>query len=134
MPQEGGRKKIAWERHTVLFLQPTPGGGYEILFPYTHDRNSIAFGSAPRREADSQPISQLDRPAVSQTETHSLGFLSVADPAPASGENHCPQGKQWPNGNAAERRLFGRRFEPERKLLTPPPPPTPPLQKSDIQF
>ena len=30
-------------------------------------RNSIAFGSAPRREADSQPISQLVRQAVSQT-------------------------------------------------------------------
>ena len=29
--------------------------------------NSIAFGSAPRREADSQPISQLVRQAVSQT-------------------------------------------------------------------
>ena len=50
-------------------------------------KNSIAFGSAPRREADSQPISQLARPAVSQTETHSLGFLSVADAAPSSGEN-----------------------------------------------
>ena len=41
--------------------------------------NSIAFGSAPRREVDSQPISQLDRPAVRQTETHTLGFLLVAD-------------------------------------------------------
>ena len=29
--------------------------------------DSIAFGSAPRREADSQPISQLVRQAVSQT-------------------------------------------------------------------
>ena len=29
--------------------------------------NFIAFGSAPRREADSQPISQLLRQAVSQT-------------------------------------------------------------------
>ena len=36
-------------------------------------KNSIAFGSAPRREADSQPISQLDRQAVSQTERHTLG-------------------------------------------------------------
>ena len=45
--------------------------------------NSIAFGSAPRREA----VSQLDRPAVSQTETHTLGFLSVADMGPSSGEN-----------------------------------------------
>ena len=48
--------------------------------------NSIAFGSAPRREVDSQPISPLARPAVSQTETHSLDFLSVADAAPSSGE------------------------------------------------
>ena len=48
--------------------------------------NSIAFGSAPRREVDSQPISPLARPAVSQTETHSLGFLPVADAAPSSGE------------------------------------------------
>ena len=37
--------------------------------------NSLAFGSAPRREADSQLISQLARPAVSQTETHRLGFF-----------------------------------------------------------
>ena len=45
--------------------------------------NSIAFGSAPRREA----VSHLDRPAVRQTETHSLGFLSVADTGPSGGEN-----------------------------------------------
>ena len=48
--------------------------------------NSIAFGSAPRREVGSQPISHLARPAVSQPETHSLGFLSVADVGPSSGE------------------------------------------------
>ena len=66
--------------------------------------NSIAFGSAPRREADSQPISQLGRQAVSQTENTVWFFVS--------GEDQCPQGKQWPNGNAADRRLFGRRFEP----------------------
>ena len=74
--------------------------------------NSIAFGSAPRREADSQPISQLGRPAVSQTEAHSLGFLSVADSAASSGEEIQRQGKQWLNGNAADRRLLGRRFQP----------------------
>ena len=48
-------------------------------------QKSIAFGSAPRREVDSQPISQLARPAVSQTETHSLGFF-------VSGR---PVSKQW---------------------------------------
>ena len=60
-------------------------------------QNSIAFGSAPRREADSQPISPLDRQAVSQTETHTLGFLSethtlgflsVAHTGPSSGETY----------------------------------------------
>ena len=90
----GGAVKVGWVRVGV--------GG----------QNSIAFGSAPRREADSQPISQLARPAVSQTKTHSLGFLSMADPAPSSGEDLCSQGKQWPNGNAADCRLFGPGFEP----------------------
>ena len=47
-------------------------------------KHSIAFGSAPRREVDSQPIRPLARPAVSQPETHSLGFLSVADAGPSS--------------------------------------------------
>ena len=36
-------------------------------------QNSIAFGSAPRREADSQPISQLVRQAVSQTVSRASG-------------------------------------------------------------
>ena len=73
---------------------------------------SIAFGSAPRREADSQPISKSATPAVSQTETHSLGFLSVVDPAPSTWGGALFQGKHWPKGNAADRRLFGRQFEP----------------------
>ena len=76
--------------------------------------NSFAFGSAPRREADSQPISQLNRPAVSQTETHSLGCLSVADTAAHSAETSCSQDWQRPNGNAGGHRLFGRWFEPRR--------------------
>ena len=57
-------------------------------------KNPIAFGKAPRREADSQPMSQSSgkqsvRQSVGQagwqtgrhkhTETHSLGFFSVAD-------------------------------------------------------
>ena len=74
--------------------------------------NSIAFSSAPRREVDSQPISQLDRPAVSQTETHTLGFLSVADTSSSSWEHNGCQDWQWPNGNAGDCRHFGWRFEP----------------------
>ena len=40
-----------------------------VMSCHLHDtlKNSIAFGSAPRREADSQPISQSVRQAVSQT-------------------------------------------------------------------
>ena len=48
---------------------PGQGGpvvGIKEIFELTI-QNSIAFGSAPRREADSQPISQLVRQAVSQT-------------------------------------------------------------------
>ena len=53
------------------------------FFRFWHPENSITFGSAPRREADSQPISQLVRQAISQTvrgarrqaDTHSLGFF-----------------------------------------------------------
>ena len=75
-----------------------------------YGENSIAFGGAPRREADSQPISQLARPAVSEIEAHSLGFLSVANSAPSNGEDSHHQNKQWPNSNAAD--LLGRWFEP----------------------
>ena len=57
-------------------------------------------------------MSQLAGPAVNQTKTHNLGFLSVADLAPSSGEDYSVRGKQWLIGNAADRRLFGRRFEP----------------------
>ena len=57
-----------------------------ILTTHMWVENSIAFGSAPRREVDSQPISPLARLAVSQTETHNSGFLSVADASPSSGE------------------------------------------------
>ena len=63
---------------------PAAAGGREASFAAG---NSTAFGSAPRREA----VSQLHRPAVSQTETHSLGFLSVADTCPSSGEKEQSQ-------------------------------------------
>ena len=84
--------------------------------------NSIAFGSAPRREVDSQPISQLDRPAVSQTETHTLGFLSVADTGPSSGEDTGAQDRQWPNGNAASRSFWVGGSNPGSANTAVPPP------------
>ena len=89
-----------------MAVQPLQGGGGDLGWVYFRrgifsagkisagenfgTPNSIAFGSAPRREADSQPISQLARPAARQKETHRLGFVSVADSAPSSGEYICP--------------------------------------------
>ena len=85
---------IAWKCQGTFLL-----AYHDTLMENTKKENSIAFG-APRREVESQPISQLDRPAVSQTETHTLGFLSVADTGPSSRENNRCQDWQWPNGNA----------------------------------
>ena len=42
-----------------------------------------------------------------------FGFSSVVDLAPSSGEGMFARSKQWPNGNAADRRLFDRRLEPQ---------------------
>ena len=71
---------------TLTFAATWFGHAHHVDWAEHHPPNSIAFGSAPRREADSQPISPLARRAVSQTETHGLSFLSVADAAPSSGE------------------------------------------------
>ena len=82
--------------------------------------NSIAFGSAPRREADSQPISQLVRQAVSQDsqsgkqagrQKRTVWVLSVADSATSSRASSIYQNKQWSNGNAADHRRVGRWFD-----------------------
>ena len=67
-------------------------------------QKSIAFGSAPRREVDSQPFSPCARPAVS----HTVSGRCV----PKQWSDASLQTAQWPNGNAADRSLFGRRFEP----------------------
>ena len=75
--------------------------------------NSIAFGSAPRREVDSQPFSPCARPAGSQTETETERFfLSVADAPLSSGR----MVKQPPSSCMISGSNPGRLF------LTPPPP------------
>ena len=63
-------------------------------------KNSIAFGKAPRREADSQPISQSVRQAGSQAvgrasrqadrqaESQSLAFFQSRTTSTNSGEPH----------------------------------------------
>ena len=61
----------------LLFLnlesQQNTRGAVSHTIPFL---NSIAFGSAPRREADSQHISQLARPAVSQSNRNTqFGFF-----------------------------------------------------------
>ena len=101
------RGKIEVTKDIQLLLGIPTNSTVEPLKPTTPTNFSAA-----RREADGQPIDQLARLAVNQTGTNSLGFLSAADPALSSGEAHCSEGKQWPNGNAANHRLFGRRFEP----------------------
>ena len=97
-------------------------GGVTDLPP---NANSIAFGSAPRREVDSQPLSRFARPAVSQTAPHSLGFLSVADAAPSTGETF----RLRPSLGRMVMRLTGVFLvggsNPGR-VNTPPPPPPPP--------
>ena len=94
-------------------LNPTPG----------QLKNSIAFGSAPRREVDSQPFSPCARPTVSQTETHSLVFLSVADASLSSGVAfHCmPSSGRMVMQPAGVYMVGGS--NPGRRVLTPSPPP-----------
>ena len=88
--------------------------------------NSIAFGSAPRREVGNQLISPLARPAGSQTEAHSLGFLSVADAAPSTGETF----RLRPSSGRMVMQLTGvflvGSSNPGRVNTAPPPPPPPP--------
>ena len=86
--------------------------------------HSIAFGSAPRREADSQPISPLARPAVSQTETHSLGFLSVADAAPSSGERVHVRASSGRTVMQLAADLLVGDSNPDQATMAPLPPPT----------
>ena len=74
-PSSEGPRMVPAEREPKIF---------KLKCSWHLSRNYIAFGSAPRREADSQ----LDKPAISQTQTHTLGFLSVADTGPSSGENN----------------------------------------------
>ena len=49
----------------------------EPVFCFCHSLNSIAFGSAPRREAVSHPISQLARPSDRNTQ---FGFFVSGRP------------------------------------------------------
>ena len=84
--------------------------------------NSIAFGSAPRREVDSQPFSPRARPAGSQTETHSLVFMSVADAFLSSGValHYAPSSGGMAMHPTAVCMLGGS--NPGRLILTPPSP------------
>ena len=82
-------QQVLGQRAALLKYHPlTPNHQKNFIIMETQKMeppNSIAFGSAPRRVVDSQPFSPCARPAVNQTETHSVGFLSVADASPSSG-------------------------------------------------
>ena len=100
------------------------------------EQNSFAFGSAPRREVDSQPISPLARQAVSQTEAHSLSFLSVANAAPNSGEISCLEPSSGRMVMQLTEAFLVGGSNPGRVNTAPPPPPTvgrpgfePPIKK-----
>ena len=113
--------------------------------------NSIAFGSAPRREADSQPISPLVRQAVSQAVSWAsrqadrytkFGFFRLRTRLQATGSPPCSRtvsiravmqsfANQQVSGSISDRLLRSVLPEPrsnpsEHKLLTPPPRPPPP--------
>ena len=72
-----------------MHVRPTQGAKQLQRHTTAEIGNSIAFGKAPRREADSQPISQSVRQAVSQAvgrasrqadrqaETYSLAFFPL---------------------------------------------------------
>ena len=95
-PQGGAECVIVSVPYPPQVLAP-PFGRLLFAAPAARYRlplNSIAFSNAPRRDADSQPISQLVRQAVSQaisrasrqanrqTQTCSLGFSTASWPTP----------------------------------------------------
>ena len=86
--------------------------------------NLIAFGSAPRRQVDGQPIRPLDRRAVNQTETHILGFLSVANAAPSNGEAMCLRGSSGGMVMPLTAGFLVGSSNLGRLNTAPPPPPT----------
>ena len=101
--------KAAWTSIYVRYLRPRP-------------ENSIAFGSAPRREVDSQPISPSgSKQAGSQTDTHSLGFLSVAQAAPSSREAHHLRASSGPVVMQPASVVWVGGSNPSRANLAPPP-------------
>ena len=59
--------------------------------------------------------------ASSQPDTQ-LGFFVSGRRGPKQWGGLPPQTQQWPNGNAADKSLFGRQFEP-RSVNAPAPPP-----------
>ena len=111
---------------TLTFAASWFGHASHVDWAEQDPPNSIAFSSAPRREIDSQPISPLARPAVSQTKAHSLAFLSVADVAPSSGEIMCRR----PSSGQMVMQLLEAFFiggSNPCHVNTPPPPPPPQL-------
>ena len=118
---------LSWEEDTVQRsmmpnLMPIPHVLHmkEIISTSRRTNNSIAFGSAPRREADSQPISQLVRPADIQTVIRAsrqadrntqFGFSFSGRLSSKQWGGPLLHNKQRSNGNAAGHGPLGRRFK-----------------------
>ena len=74
-------------------------GGVKVLLPSAVHLEERLTVSQSVSQSGQQSVRQSFGQAGRRTETHSLGFFSVADSAPSSGKNsHC-QNKQRSNGN-----------------------------------
>ena len=90
---------------------------------YGEVENSIAFGSAPRREVDSQPISSL---ASSQSDRNTqFGFFVSGKRGPKEWADHLPT---HPSSGRMVMQMIGiflvGGLNPSRVHTPPPPPPT----------
>ena len=65
-------------------------------------KNRILLPSAVHLEERLTVSQSLSQQAGSQSDTHSLGFLSVADAGPKQQGGPSLQSKQWSSGKAAD--------------------------------
>ena len=96
-------------------------GGVCGIFPYIRlpgfDLTTSARGFYCLRQCTSTRGCQSANQSLSQASSQSdrntqFGFLVSGRRGPKQWGDLSPQTMQWPNGNAADRSLFGRRFEP----------------------
>ena len=86
---------------------------YFLEFLKISKKQSIAFGSAPRRQSANQSVSHASSQSGKQAgrQKHTVWVFSVADLASSGGEHGHRQIKQRYNGNAPDRTHVRRLFE-----------------------